>query len=69
VANQPEYFSHDYDDEPDPAPRRTRKPGPPLHPAAAAVAGGCLMAMAAALCGVFVFVAWRVFRTLDLFFS
>jgi hypothetical protein len=63
----PDYFSQDCDD--DPAPRRTRKPDPPLHPAAAAVAGGCLMAMAAALCGVFVFVAWRVFRTLDLFFS
>jgi hypothetical protein len=67
VANQPEYFSHDYDDEPEP--RRTRRPDPPLPPAAAAVAGGCLMAMAAALCGVFAFIAAVVYRGLDSFFT
>jgi hypothetical protein len=74
VANQPEYFSQDYDEddggtETAPAPRRAREPDPPLHPAAAAVAGGCLLAGAAMVLGTFAFISWRVFRCLDLFFS
>jgi hypothetical protein len=63
----PDYFSQDCDD--DPAPRRTRKPDPPLHPAAAAVAGGCMLVGSAMVAGALAFVAARTYLTLDTFFT